>query len=68
MKNNNCPKRLAKAICQKNMETVKSKEKKAVSKAESVGKQSMQKQATLAKGGHNFYFDEKILTRKHFQT
>ena len=43
MKNNNCPKRLAKAICQKNMETVKSKEKKAVSKAESAGKEDSAK-------------------------
>ena len=56
MKNNNYPKKLAKAICQKKVETVKSKEKKAVSKAESVGKAVSAKVGNFVQGGALFPF------------
>ena len=59
MKNNNCPKKLAKAIYQKKVETVKSKEKKAVSKAESVGKVVSAKAGNFGKGGAQFPFLRK---------
>ena len=47
---------LVKAICQKKMETVKSKENQAVSKVESAGKTISEKEGNFGQGGVQFPF------------
>ena len=49
------------------METDESKEKHAVSKAESAGKEVSAKARNFGQGGHKFHFGERMQARKHHQ-